>query len=133
VRLEQVPTFACDHAHESHAYQPNDTLRHLVQVRDGDCTFPPCTRHGRECDFEHAIPYDQGGRTCACNAGARSRRCHRIKQSPAGMSTSPDLASMSGPPQPAAPTRKNPSATRPRSSEPVHRSLCPSGAVTGGD
>jgi hypothetical protein len=81
VRLEPVPTFACDHAHESHAYQPNDTLRHLVQVRDGDCTFPPCTRHARECDFEHAIPYDQGGRTCACNAGARSRRCHRTKQS----------------------------------------------------
>ena len=82
VRLEPVPTFECDHAHESHAYQPNDTLRHLVQVRDGDCTFPPCTRHARESDFEHAKPYDKGGRTCACNAGARSRRCHRIKQSP---------------------------------------------------
>jgi hypothetical protein len=81
VRLEPVPTFACDHAHESHAYQPNDTLRHLVQVRDGDCTFPPCTRHARESDFEHAIPYHKGGRTCACNAGARSRKCHRIKQS----------------------------------------------------
>jgi Domain of unknown function (DUF222) len=82
VRLEPVPAFECDHAHESHAYQPNDTLRHLVQVRDGDCTFPPCTRHARESDFEHAKPYDKGGRTCACNAGARSRRCHRIKQSP---------------------------------------------------
>ena len=82
VRLEPVPTFACDHAHESHAYQPNDTLRHLVQVRDGDCTFPPCTRHARESDFEHGVPYDKGGRTCACNAGARSRKCHRVKQSP---------------------------------------------------
>jgi hypothetical protein len=81
VRLEPVPAFECDHAHESHAYQPNDTLRHLVQVRDGDCTFPPCTRHARESDFEHAIPYEKGGRTCACNAGARSRRCHRVKQS----------------------------------------------------
>jgi hypothetical protein len=81
VRLESVPTFECDHAHESHAYQANDTLRHLVQIRDGDCTFPSCTRHARESDFEHAVPYDQGGRTCSCNAGARSRRCHRIKQS----------------------------------------------------
>jgi hypothetical protein len=26
-------------------------------------------------------PHDQGGRTCACNAGARSRACHRVKQS----------------------------------------------------
>ncbi len=89
VRLDQVPTFTCDHAHESHAYQPNDTLRHLVQVRDGDCTFPPCTRHARESDFEHAVPHDKGGRTCACNAGARSRRCHRIKQSPGWTVTQP--------------------------------------------
>jgi hypothetical protein len=82
VCIEPVPTRACDHRHESHAYQPNDALRHLVQVRDYTCTFPSCSRHARESDFEHAQPYDQGGRTCSCNAGARSRRCHRVKQSP---------------------------------------------------
>jgi hypothetical protein len=81
VSLEPVPLTGCDHRHESHAYQPNDTLRHLVQIRDGECTFPTCSRHARESDFEHAIPYDKGGRTCACNAGARSRRCHKTKQS----------------------------------------------------
>jgi hypothetical protein len=81
VELTPVPTFECDHRHESHAYQPNDTLRHLVQVRDGECTFPPCSRPARETDFEHATPYDKGGRTCACNAGARSRACHQVKQS----------------------------------------------------
>ena len=86
---EPVPTFECDHRYESHAYQPNDTLRHLVQIRDGDCTFPPCSRHAREADFEHAIPYDKGGRTCACNAGARSRACHRVKQSPGWNVTQP--------------------------------------------
>jgi len=80
VRLEPMPTFDCDHRHESHAYQPNATLRHLVQVRDYTCTFPSCSRHARESDFEHAVPYDQGGRTCACNAGARSRQCHQVKQ-----------------------------------------------------
>jgi hypothetical protein len=89
VSLEPVPTFTCDHRHESHAYQPNDTLRHLVQVRDGDCTFPPCSRHARESDFEHAVPYDKGGRTCACNAGARSRACHQVKQSPGWNVTQP--------------------------------------------
>ena len=87
--LEPVPTFACDHRHESHAYQPNDALRHLVQVRDGDCTFPLCSRHARESDFEHALPYDKGGRTCACNAGARSRACHQVKQSPGWNVTQP--------------------------------------------
>ena len=73
VHLLRVPTFDCDHRHESHAYQPNDTLRHLVQIRDGTCTFPPCSRHARESDFEHAVPYDKGGRTCAGNAGAQPR------------------------------------------------------------
>jgi Domain of unknown function (DUF222) len=81
VRLDPVPTLECDHRYQSHSYKPSDRLRHLVQIRDGTCTFPPCNRHARESDFEHALPYDQGGKTCACNAGARSRACHRVKQS----------------------------------------------------
>jgi hypothetical protein len=89
VRLEPLPTLECDHRHESHAYQPNDTLRHEVQVRDYECTFPTCSRHARESDFEHAVPYDKGGRTCGCNAGARSRRCHQVKQSPGWNVTQP--------------------------------------------
>jgi hypothetical protein len=89
VELEPVPTLDCDHRHESHAYQPNDRLRHLVQVRDGTCTFPPCSRHARDSDFEHAIPYHKGGRTCGCNAGARSRQCHQVKQSPGWVVTQP--------------------------------------------
>jgi hypothetical protein len=89
VDIAPVPTFDCDHRNESHAYKPNATLRHLVQVRDYTCTFPPCNRHARESDFEHAVPYDQGGRTCGCNAGARSRKCHRTKQSPGWSVTQP--------------------------------------------
>ena len=81
VDLRPVPLTDCDHRNESHSYQPSHTLRHLVEIRDGECTFPSCSRHARNCDFEHAIPYDQGGRTCACNGSARSRRCHRVKQS----------------------------------------------------
>jgi hypothetical protein len=81
VPLEPMPTFECDHRHESRGYQPNETLRHLVQVRDYTCTFPTCNRHAKDSDFEHAVPYHKGGATCACNAGARSRACHRVKQS----------------------------------------------------
>jgi hypothetical protein len=81
VRLDVVPTQDCDHRYETHGYHPSARLRHLVQVRDGTCTFPPCNRHAKESDFEHAVPYEKGGRTDACNAGARSRACHRIKQS----------------------------------------------------
>jgi Domain of unknown function (DUF222) len=90
VKLVPVPVSDCDHRHESHGYQPNDTLRHLVQIRDGTCTFPTCSAHARESDFEHAVPYDQGGKTCACNGGARSRRCHRVKQSPGWTVTQPE-------------------------------------------
>jgi len=89
VRFDVVPTHACDHADEAGSYAPSERLRRLVQARDRECTFPPCSRPARESDFEHAVPYDQGGRTCACNAGARSRRCHRVKQSPGWAVTQP--------------------------------------------
>ena len=90
VRLDPVPTFDCfDHRYETHGYQPSDLLRHLVQIRDGTCTFPTCNRHARESDFEHAVPYEKGGKTCACNAGARSRACHQVKQSPGWNVTQP--------------------------------------------
>ena len=80
VRFDVVPTHDCDHTYEVDSYQPSQRLRRLVQVRDHECTFPPCSRPARESDFEHAVPYDQGGKTDACNAGARSRRCHQVKQ-----------------------------------------------------
>jgi hypothetical protein len=89
VRLGPIPVSDCDHRHESRSYQPSDALRHLVEIRDGECTFPSCSRHASNCDFEHATPYEQGGRTCACNAGARSRRCHRVKQSKGWKVTQP--------------------------------------------
>ena len=89
VRLGPIPLTDCDHRHESTSYQPGSTLRHLVEIRDGECTFPSCSRHARNCDFEHAIPYHKGGRTCACNAGARSRRCHKVKQSTGWKVTQP--------------------------------------------
>jgi hypothetical protein len=79
--IDAVPAYECDHRHASAGYQPGGRLRHLVQVRDGACSFPACSRHARESDFEHARPFDQGGRTCACNAHACSRSCHRVKQS----------------------------------------------------
>jgi hypothetical protein len=89
VRFDIVPTHACDHRYQVNAYEPSDRLRRLVQVRDHECTFPPCSRPARESDFEHAVPYDKGGPTDACNAGARSRRCHQVKQAPGWTVTQP--------------------------------------------
>ena len=89
VDIDPVPTYDCDHRHETTAYQPGAKLRHLVQVRDGACSYPTCSRHARDSDFEHAVPYDKGGRTCACNAHACSRSCHQVKQSPGWKVTKP--------------------------------------------
>jgi hypothetical protein len=89
VPLEPVPTHHCDHRRESDAYEPSDALRHLVQIRDHQCTLPTCSRPAKESDFEHAVPHDQGGKTCACNAGARSRACHQVKQAPGWNVTQP--------------------------------------------
>jgi hypothetical protein len=90
VKLGPIPVTGCDHRYESAGYQPSALLRHLVQVRDGTCTFPPCRRPARTCDFEHATPHHLGGRTDLCNCGPRCRRDHQVKQSK-GWSVSQDL------------------------------------------
>jgi len=89
VRFDVVPTHDCDHRYQVSSYLPGDRLRRLVQVRDHTCTWPPCSRPARESDYEHAVPYDKGGVTDACNAGARSRRCHQVKQLPGWSVTQP--------------------------------------------
>ena len=78
--LEPLAVTECDHRHQTTAHDPGRTLRHLVEIRDGECTYPPCLREARRCDFEHTIPWDQGGRTCSCNAGPRCRHHHHLKQ-----------------------------------------------------
>ena len=89
VDIDVVPTYSCDHRYAAAGYTPSDRLRHLVQARDGTCSYPACSRHARESDFEHARPFDKGGPTCACNAHSCSRSCHRVKQSPGWAVTKP--------------------------------------------
>jgi Domain of unknown function (DUF222) len=81
VDLHPVPTGECEHPYESPHHDPGSLLRHLVNVRDGKCGFPACSRHAKESDFEHAQPFDEGGRTCGCNCWSCSRSCHQLKQS----------------------------------------------------
>ena len=81
VDLHQVPVGQCGHQYQSARHDPGHLLRHLVTIRDGKCGFPTCSRHARESDFEHARPFDQGGKTCGCNCWAASRSCHQLKQS----------------------------------------------------
>ncbi len=80
--LDPIAVTDCDHRYQTSAHDPGDRLRHLVEIRDAECTWPPCRRAARRCDFEHAIPWEQGGKTCACNGGPRCRHHHHAKQAP---------------------------------------------------
>ena len=80
--LEPIPVTSCDHRHHSAGHDPSPRLRHLVEIRDGECDYPPCRRAAARCDFEHTIAWEDGGMTCACNAGPRCRHHHHQKQHP---------------------------------------------------
>jgi hypothetical protein len=75
-----IPVLSCDHRYETSRHDPSPLLRHLVEVRDGACTHPGCQRPATRADFEHTVPWEDGGRTCGCNGNAKCRRDHQIKQ-----------------------------------------------------
>jgi hypothetical protein len=56
----------CDHAWETPAYRPSAGLRHLVDLRHSTCVFPGCRRPAAQCDADHTLAYDSGGKTCLC-------------------------------------------------------------------
>ena len=82
IMLDPLTTDPCDHRFESRGHDPGARLRHLAQVRHATCTSPVCRRPAAQCDFEHNIPHETGGRTCLCNGGPKCRHDHRLKQHP---------------------------------------------------
>jgi hypothetical protein len=74
VSLAWLETGECSHQRESRGYRPSRVLNHLIQIRQGTCTAPGCRRPATSCDFEHTIPYHQGGRSCECNGGPLCKR-----------------------------------------------------------
>jgi hypothetical protein len=82
IELYPLGTEHCDHRFQAAGHEPGVRLRHLAQVRHATCTSPVCRRPASQCDFEHNVPYEAGGRTCLCNAGPKCRHDHRLKQQP---------------------------------------------------
>jgi hypothetical protein len=82
IELVSLITQDCDHRFQAQGHDPGVRLRHLAAIRHGTCASPVCRRPARQCDFEHNIPYEAGGRTCLCNAGPKCRHDHRVKQHP---------------------------------------------------
>lgn len=56
-------------------------LRRLLQLRDGTCRGPGCTKAACRCDTDHAEPWAAGGHTATRNLSQLSRFCHQIKES----------------------------------------------------
>ncbi|MDQ3156738.1 MAG: HNH endonuclease [Actinomycetota bacterium] len=53
-------------------------LRTAIQLRDGSCGFPTCSRSAVESDLDHVVPVPQGP-TAAANQRHLCRRHHRMK------------------------------------------------------
>ena len=82
ITLDPIALDTCDHRFEARGHDPGVKLRHLTQIRHATCVAPTCRRPASNCDFEHNIPYEAGGRTCSCNGGPTCRHDHRLKQHP---------------------------------------------------
>src|SRR6185437_6845742 len=100
------PLTSCDHRYEAPGYQPGDLLRHLVQIRDGECTFPACSRHARESDFEHALPTTKAAGPVPATPEHAAGAAIGSSNRKAGPSHSRCPAGTSGGPPAGAPTPK---------------------------
>jgi hypothetical protein len=80
IAIGPIEIGTCAHRRESAAYQPPDSLRHLIKTRSPRCGYPGCRRPATRCDDDHTIPYHQGGKTCECNLYPLCRRHHGAKQ-----------------------------------------------------
>jgi hypothetical protein len=63
----------CAHHAQSAACRPPPRLRDYITARDLTCRNPICRQPAWRADLDHTIPWDQGGRTCACNLGGVCR------------------------------------------------------------
>jgi Domain of unknown function (DUF222) len=82
ITITPVETGTCTHRRQTAAYQPPDSLRHLIKIRSPRCGYPGCRRPATRCDDDHTIPHHQGGKTCECNLHPLCRRHHQAKQAP---------------------------------------------------
>ena len=112
VTLDPIPAGECDHRYQARGHDPGVKLRHLTQIRNATCTGPGCRRPAVQCDFEHNIPYEAGGRTCLCNGGPKCRTTIGSNSTPGGRPSNSPAAPSGGPPHPDASTPPNPPATR---------------------
>lgn len=60
-------------------YEPPQDLQDFLIARDRTCRFPGCRQPAHLSDIDHAIPWEEGGKTSADNLGVLCRRHHNLK------------------------------------------------------
>ncbi len=55
-----------------------DSLRAVINARDGGCRFPGCRRPPADCQIHHVIPWAEGGTTDQTNLVSSCLRHHQI-------------------------------------------------------
>lgn len=56
-----------------------DSLREFIAIRDQRCRFPGCNARAASAEIDHALPWDDGGRSDRENLGALCKRHHQVK------------------------------------------------------
>jgi hypothetical protein len=72
----------CAHAMQASGYRVPDRLRRWLSTRDRTCRNPGCRRPATQCDQDHTLAHNHGGKTCSCNLGSLCRLHHQLKQLP---------------------------------------------------
>ncbi|HJQ01677.1 MAG TPA: DUF222 domain-containing protein [Jatrophihabitans sp.] len=61
------------------SYRPPQRLRGYVHARDDTCAFPTCNQPGYRCEYDHIIPFADGGSTSRSNGALACRRHNNSK------------------------------------------------------
>ncbi|MGH3159394.1 MAG: DUF222 domain-containing protein [Streptosporangiaceae bacterium] len=80
VTVQPVATGQCDHRSQEPGYRPSPALQRLIRTRTRTCCYPGCRRPATQCDLDHTVAYEDGGRTCECDLAPLCRRHHQLKQ-----------------------------------------------------
>ena len=64
---------------DRNSYRPPADLKRWLQVRDGTCRFPGCSRRAAGCEIDHTIDWDHLGRTAFNNLAHLCSLHHHLK------------------------------------------------------
>jgi hypothetical protein len=101
----------CAHTLETDGCKVPETMRRWLTARDQTCRNPICRHRASQCDMDHTLAFDKGGRTCPCDLGALCRRHHRLKQLPGWHVEQDGKAAFTWTTPPESPTARNPTPT----------------------